>query len=119
MSYEFNDADANVLKNLGNKFVVLGSIMIVTGVMTVTSYLLSGDIFATKKMSEAVNFVILLISGIILYRPSDNLINIATTEGRDIQELMQAIKEFSFAFLVTGLLFLIVAFMLLLEMLIQ
>ncbi|MFW9998029.1 MAG: hypothetical protein ACFFD4_38660 [Candidatus Odinarchaeota archaeon] len=48
-----------------------------------------------------------IMMGVVFFRPADNLRKIAKTEGKDITELMKALKDLSLGFLVLFLLVLV------------
>ncbi|MCY3414467.1 MAG: hypothetical protein INQ03_22660 [Candidatus Heimdallarchaeota archaeon] len=103
--YEFEDTDAEILWKFGNKLSIV-AILLGTGALfgIITSLL---NLFEEETTSTIVNlfeFIFLLGISIIIYFPSDNFKSIATSEGRDIDELMRGFKEFNMAFLaISGL----------------
>src|SRR4051812_35865215 len=99
-SFEFTPDQNNVLASLARRLTFVGMLIILTGVGRVVLTLVRGQ---GEGLSLTV-IILLLISlvniviGVILWRPSDNFRRIATTEGRDIPELMTALNELSAGF---------------------
>ncbi len=103
MTYEFNDDEAETMWVFGNYTVLVSLLMGLVGVIGIFSLILS-DHDNVRTFVLLMEFIFLIVIAAILFRPSDNFRNIATSEGRDIQELMRGIDEFSLAFAVTAVL---------------
>lgn len=103
-TYEFDENEAEIVWIFGNKISIASLLMMAGGVIGVTV----GFIDAIKSETPLrgivllIEFLFLIVIGFILSRPSDNFKRIATSEGRDIPELIQGIKEFNFAFLIAA-----------------
>ena len=102
MSYEFTDSEAEQMWIFGNKLVIVTIVMAITGILGLFISMINFGDMSTRDFVLFMEFIFLIVIAIILYRPSDNFTRIATSEGRDIQELMRGIKEFSFAFIITA-----------------
>lgn len=117
MTYEFKSEEALVLDQLGRKLTLFGLLIILFGIGGIVSDLIFSGI--DKLLANILGYVAILIPGILLYRPADNLRNIAKTEGRDIKELMQAISDFNVAFFISGGLIFVLVISLLVSLITQ
>ncbi|OLS27358.1 MAG: hypothetical protein HeimC2_11950 [Candidatus Heimdallarchaeota archaeon LC_2] len=112
MAYEFKDEEAENMWVLGNKVAVVGLLMIFGGIIGfINSTRGFDDVDNTRSIIFSIQFVFLIVIGIILFRPSDNFKRIATSEGKDITELMEAIDEFTVGFLISSILIGLIAFL--------
>lgn len=106
MVYEFTDKDARIMSAVGSKFQWFGLMMIVLGTASLLfPWVFSGPGDLLPKILDTLRSLAGVLVGVLLYRPSDNLKNIFSTEGRDIPELMTAIKELRLAFTLCAVLF--------------
>ena len=105
MAYEFSDEEAESMWVLGNKISIVGLLMVFGGII--------GSVNAIRELDEDDNiraiillfeFLFLIVIGVILLRPSDNFKRIATSEGKDVSELMQGIDEFAAGFKISAIL---------------
>ncbi|MHA2249146.1 MAG: hypothetical protein ACXAD7_02235 [Candidatus Kariarchaeaceae archaeon] len=104
MSYEFTDNEAEQMWIFGNRLVIMTIVMAISGILGLFISMTNFGDMGNRDFVLFMEFIFLIFIAIVLYRPSDNFTRIATSEGRDIQELMRGIKEFSFAFVVTAIL---------------
>jgi hypothetical protein len=119
LTYEFSDIEAEKIWVFGNKLVISSLIMLVAGVLgiffTIARFNQLEQMRAVVYITE---FLFLIAIAVLLFRPSDNFKMIATSEGRDMDELMKGLNEFKLAFVMTTLLILTIGifqFVLLLE----
>jgi hypothetical protein len=112
MAYEFNDEEAENMWVLGNKISIVGLLMIFGGII--------GSVDSIRNINEGnqlrvtiflFEFLVLIVIGVILFRPSDNFKRISTSEGKDIPELMEAMKEFTLGFKISAVLIGVLAFL--------
>ncbi|MHA2027972.1 MAG: hypothetical protein ACW99A_07085 [Candidatus Kariarchaeaceae archaeon] len=112
MAYEFNDEEAENMWVLGNKISIVGLLMIFGGII--------GSVDSIRNINEGnqlrvtiflFEFLVLIVIGVILFRPSDNFKRISTSEGKDIPELMEAVKEFTLGFKISAVLIGVLAFL--------
>ena len=105
MAYEFSDEEAENMWVLGNKISIVGLLMVFGGII--------GSVNAIRELDEddqlraiilLFEFLFLVAIGVVLLRPSDNFKRIATSEGKDISELMKGIKEFALGFKISAIL---------------
>ena len=105
MTYEFSDEEAENMWVLGNKISIVGLLMVFGGII--------GSVNAIRELDEddrlraiilLFEFLFLIIIGVVLLRPSDNFKRIATSEGKDISELMEGVKEFALGFKISAML---------------
>ena len=112
MAYEFNDEEAENMWVLGNKVAVVGLLMVFGGIIGfINSTRGFDDEDNTRPIIFSIQFVFLIVIGVILFRPSDNFKRIATSEGKDIAELMEAIEEFNIGFFISAILIGLIAFL--------
>ncbi|MHA1941363.1 MAG: hypothetical protein ACW97P_06525 [Candidatus Hodarchaeales archaeon] len=99
MTYEFRDEDANVIENVGNKAFFLALFFAFGGLILIIIAGINEDNYSNGIVFWLVLQGILQVAiGILFLRPSDNFTNVATTEGRDIEELMTGLKEMAWGF---------------------
>ena len=114
--YEFNDKENQIIGTLAQLLKIVGILFIINGVFAFMDYimgealsnLMAGEI---TEIHQFVINIIFVIIGITLFRPTDNLKRIVTTQGNDIQELMTALKELNSGFNIIVYLFVILVIM--------
>lgn len=112
MTYEFNEEEAENMWVLGNKVAIVGLLMIFGGVIGfVNSARGFDDVDNMRSIVFAFQFVFLIVIGIVLFRPSDNFKRVATSEGKDIPELMEGIEELTLGFFISSILIGLIAFL--------
>ena len=94
MAYEFSDDDGNKMLQFSRVIVVFGTVILLNGAAQMIRYFAS--LGSTDELSTyyALASSVEIIIGVLFMRPSDNFENIATTEGQDIEELLQGLKEY-------------------------
>lgn len=99
VDYEFDDDEAEKIWVFGNKLTILALLMFVTSIIGIlTSLALFSDGDNTRPTVLLFEFIFLIVISVVLFRPSDNFKKVATSEGRDMAELLVGLKEFKFAF---------------------
>ena len=104
MTYEFNDEEAESVWLFGNYIMIASLIMALATIIGLLTFLPKYADLTFPDVVMILNFLFLIPIAIYLFRPSDNFKRIATTEGKDIPELMQGIEEFNYGFLITSIL---------------
>jgi hypothetical protein len=105
MAYEFNDEEAENMWVLGNKISLVGLLMIFGGIIGSVDSIRNIDGGNQLRVTIFLfEFLFLIVIGVVLLRPSDNFKRIATSEGKDIPELMEAVKEFTLGFNISAVL---------------
>ncbi len=101
--FEFSDKHNQIIIKVGRRLRYVGIIFMIVAVGDLISAItrVSNEGFALVSISYFVSSILVAIFGIVLYRPSDNFIRIATTSGNDISELMTALSELRQAFIVS------------------
>jgi hypothetical protein len=74
-------------------FIIAGALILVVALIMITS---TEGLRAVPGLGIG---LVMLALGILFRRPMDNVKNILDTQGRDISELMVAMKDFSQAFM--------------------
>ena len=94
--YEFSQEENVVVGTLAKRVAWVGLLMVAWFVILliniVTSAFTASE-WAIIDVVDAVDCILFIIMGITLYRPTDNLKRIVSTEGQDISELMTAFGE--------------------------
>jgi len=87
MTYEFNAEEEQ-------EFIALSRIMTILSILFIL-YGVFGIIFSLNPLDilSVLYSIAIILAGIFFYLPTDNLRLIASTEGNDIKELLQAFKE--------------------------
>ena len=106
-NYEFSKEDNVVFDALSKRMAHFGILTMITGTLSAIGGIgaIAAQGFAYEPAVGTFLAIVLLIIGITIYRPTDNLRRIAKTEGSDIEELMTALKEFNNGF---GIVFVLV-----------
>ena len=100
MSYEFNDADAGIIKTVGFRCKTQAILLALIGVVNILNIIVNWEADNTTIMILIMIQGLLFIgAGIFFFRPSDNFENVDKTKGNDVGELMTGIRELSFGFL--------------------
>ena len=86
--YEFSNDQNTQILDLANFMKITGILATSFGIIAIIATLLT-----SFRLVSLLYFIFLVIAGISFYLPTDNLKNIAKTEGNDIKELMQGFKE--------------------------
>lgn len=105
MPYEFSDEEAEKMWIFGNQIMIFSAALFVIGLFgfgeTILTMLRNQ---LTLEMSfKLISFIGIIGISIILIRPSDNFKKISVSEGRDISELMQGLREFNIGFTLISL----------------
>ncbi len=87
MSYEFTPEEEKEFTELSRILTMLAVLFVLYGVFGIFFSLNPPDILSILYS------IAIILAGIFFYLPTDNLRLIASTEGNDIKELMQAFKE--------------------------
>jgi hypothetical protein len=99
MTYEFRDEDATIIKNVGNKAFFLAFFFAFGGLLLIIIAGINEDNYSDGIVFWLVLQGILQVAiGVLFFRPSDNFTNVATTEGKDIEELMTGLGEMVLGF---------------------
>ena len=93
---------------VGVLFVAMGVVRLITGVIGVE--------FNFETIMDVVDAILLIVIGVVLYRPADNFKRIVTSAGKDISELMTAVTELGSGFRIVLVLFVIKLIVLIVEM---
>ncbi len=107
--FEFTAEHNAVFKDLLKWLNLFSLLFIVAGVLiaVVAALMITGSEGMNALPGVGISLVMIAL-GVLFRRPMDNIRNITETEGRDISELMVAMKDFTQAFLsgaVIGLIF--------------
>jgi hypothetical protein len=95
--YEFTTEENRCIDSLRRKLLHIGILFLVLGVLQlVQSFLLADELGRWISLAAA---LLLLGLGWLFMRPIDNFRRILTTEGRDIREIVVAVKDLRAAFL--------------------
>ncbi|MHA2171500.1 MAG: hypothetical protein ACXAB7_16555 [Candidatus Kariarchaeaceae archaeon] len=109
MTYEFSEEEGEVLWVFGNKLVIVSLLLGLSGILGF--FAIIAELTEDNQVRSIVlitQFLFLVVSAVVLYRPSDNFTRIATSEGKDIQELMRGVDEFTFGFTIVAILMFVV-----------
>ena len=87
--YEFTEVQNSEIMKLAKYMTITSILTIIFGGLAIAFSIISVDIISM------VYFAFFIIAGISFYLPIDNFKRIATTEGSDIEELIQGFKELS------------------------
>jgi hypothetical protein len=96
--YEFSAQNARVIKRVALWLKLLAIILGAGGILGIAI-----DIARIGTVSTGTTIISLLQSaafialGIVMFRPADNFERVATTEGRDISEVMTGLADINFA----------------------
>jgi hypothetical protein len=95
--YEFTAQENRCIDSLRRKLLHISVLFLVLGVLQlVQSFLLADALGRWISLAAA---LLLLGLGWLFMRPLDNFHRIVTTEGRDIREIVVAVKDLRVAFL--------------------
>ncbi len=102
MPYEFSDDEAEKMWIFGNQIMIFSSALFVIGLFGVADIILTvlRAPFTFEIFFRLLAFLGTIGISILLIRPSDNFKKISVSEGRDISELMQGLREFNMGFTV-------------------
>ncbi|MHA2251725.1 MAG: hypothetical protein ACXAD7_15280 [Candidatus Kariarchaeaceae archaeon] len=99
MTYEFSEEDGILIKKVGNKAIIQSVLLAVGGIIAIIiDFINPDDNKSIVVIWLVVQGLIQVIIGVLFFRPSDNFKRVATTEGKDIHELITGIKELSWGF---------------------
>ncbi len=109
MSYEFTDEEAEKMWIFGNQIMIFSSAIFLIGLfgLSTTILIMIKEPISLKLINNLIAFAGTLGVSLLLFRPSDNFKKISVSEGRDIEELMEGLKEFNFGFLVISIFFIL------------
>ncbi|MCH8908752.1 MAG: hypothetical protein IH840_16830 [Candidatus Heimdallarchaeota archaeon] len=108
MTYEFKDTEAKVIADVGIRGLVIGFLLIATGLLDGLGTLFS-DVGSSEKALVVTKDIFIMLIGVLFLLPFDNLRKVDTTEGQDVKELMEGIRRLNvsllgmFAFLIVVL----------------
>lgn len=113
--YEFTPEQERTFGELLKWLNLFSIFFIVAGLLiSVVAFLMFQTVEGNAALPGFGIAIAMIAIGVLFRRPMDNIKNILNTEGRDISELMIAIKDFSQAFLsgavVAGLFVLMILF---------
>lgn len=113
--YEFTEEQEKLFGSLLNWLNWFSILFVVAGLLiSVVAFLMFQGPEGNAALPGFGIALAMIAIGVLFRRPMDNIKNILTTEGRDISELMIAIKDFAQAFLsgaiVAGLFVLMIVF---------
>ena len=92
--YEFSEEHGRVIERVGGKVLILGILMALGGVVGIAIDIARiGTVPTLTSVASTIQSALFLVVGGVLLRPSDNLKRVATTKGKDITELMTALRE--------------------------
>jgi len=98
--YEFSQKDNAIFENLTKSMRTFGVLTIIVGIIgiaaTILIYLTISD--TVGSAIAAIISVIILLTGITIFRPADNFTRIASSAGSDISELMNGLGELNARF---------------------
>jgi len=101
MGYEFNSKDSQIISRVADKFLIGAILMGFGGLMAMISA------FQQRNKTNSGNFLLWIIeaftqlgSAYYLTKPRSNLKNVATTQGKDIEELLEGMNNISSSFFV-------------------
>ena len=95
--YEFTDQENHRIGQLGRKLQHIAALFLLLGVVQlVQSFLLEDPTARWISLGAA---ILLLALGWLFMRPLDNFRRIVTTQGKDIREVVVAIKDLRVAYL--------------------
>ena len=98
--YEFTESQEATFSELLKWLNLFSVLFMLAGVLIVgVAFMMFSGSDGTMALPGFGIGIAMLAIGFLFRRPMDNLQNIINTEGRDIAELMIAIKDFSQAFL--------------------
>ncbi|RMG36711.1 MAG: hypothetical protein D6732_07910 [Methanobacteriota archaeon] len=114
MPYEFSDEEAEKMWIFGNQIMIFSSALFVIGIFGVGDVILTvlRAPFTFEIFVRLVSFLGTIGISILLIRPSDNFKKISVSEGRDISELMQGLREFNMGFVVISVLLILIGVLL-------
>ncbi|MFX0093917.1 MAG: hypothetical protein ACFFBD_19415 [Candidatus Hodarchaeota archaeon] len=101
--YEFSEEQNRIIKGVSirciTQCVLLASIGVLIFLMAIVNFFngVNGLVITFSFVIQAICFVIM---GVVFFRPADNLRNVVYTEGRDITEMMTAMRDLNGGFLV-------------------
>lgn len=95
MKYEFTADQNKVIKGVADRFRLVGALIALVGVASMITAVLDFVNNGSSLGAWALLFLAAtqIITGVVLYRPSDNLVRVTLTDGKDIPELMTAFRE--------------------------
>lgn len=94
--YEFSQDENVIIETLAKRMARVGLLMIALFVIIFLnnlSILSSSSVLSLIASINIVDSILFIVMGMTLYRPTDNLKFIVSTEGQDISELMTAFGE--------------------------
>jgi hypothetical protein len=101
--YEFNEQENKVFRKLSRHILINAFLFMLGGLLF---YVLALVNIANAEITPAVSFffdgILQFAIGLSIIRSYDNFNNIISTEGSDIPELIQGLKDLDFSFRLTS-----------------
>ncbi len=92
--YEFDENQEKAIKNVATRCIVQAVLLALGGIMGILTELV---LLANRELILAIVLMaqasLQIFMGIFFFRPADNFRRIASTEGRDISELMIGLND--------------------------
>ncbi|MDH5402704.1 MAG: hypothetical protein OEY49_09455 [Candidatus Heimdallarchaeota archaeon] len=96
--YEFTKDENAVFEDLVKNLKIVSIVIGLAGLSVTLSWIL-----LRPNITVLIDGIMLLFLGFAMYRPIDNFKNIITTSGKDISELMTALREISRDWLIVNI----------------
>lgn len=99
-SYEFSEQQNKTMVSLATRLTAFGILIIINGLLRVV-------VTFARQQAEGGTLAVLVVLvialfniaiGVMIWHPADNFKRIATTQGKDIHELMTGLKELTSGF---------------------
>ncbi|MHA2253114.1 MAG: hypothetical protein ACXAD7_22315 [Candidatus Kariarchaeaceae archaeon] len=96
--YEIPTKIANDIKLTATTFVIQAILFALIGIVSALTALSSDA--TSEAFLGLLQAILFIVMGVIFFQPADNFRRIATTEGRDITELMTGFRELNFGLMI-------------------
>ncbi|TFF94825.1 hypothetical protein EU546_04400 [Candidatus Thorarchaeota archaeon] len=100
MKYDFGPAEDKIIDGVGIRGLLIGILLIVIAVVdTVHNVLVTGNLYNVHLILSTVQNVLVVVIAIAFILPFADYRQIAKTEGKDIDELMEGMEKMTAGFL--------------------
>jgi hypothetical protein len=104
MAYEFSDNDAATIKAVGTRLIFQGIFLFLIGLAGLAYLLIHINTISTFQLTlTSIQYLGEMLVGVALLYSPTHFNKVATTKGKDIQELITGFKKLSTSFLIVWL----------------